>query len=116
MLRIFKRRKFRQESNLIHIKRMLKDEFRFDDKASIDLKNGEVRFHYEFYEHQFAGYVQGQGFTAFIDPSYSVEVINYQILNDKFVDISQYDKVYRCKNMQEVIDTLEMIIEGEEEY
>ena len=68
----------------LKIKQRLDSEFGYDEKASIDLKNGEVRFHYEFYEHHFAGYVQSQGFTAFIDPSYSVEVINYQILNDRF--------------------------------
>lgn len=116
MLQLFKRRKFRKESNLLFIKKTLESEFRTDNKASIDIKNGQVRFHYEFYEHNFAGSVQGQGFTAFIDPSYTIEVINYQILHDRFVDVSRYDRVCACVDMEEVVDTLLMIIEGEEDY
>ncbi len=113
MLQILKRRRFRKESNLLFIKQSLEEEFRFNDTAKISIRNGQVKFHYELYDHSFAGSMQSEGFTAYIDDDFTTEVIHYKILHDEFVDMSSYDRVYACKDISEVVDTLFMVIEGE---
>ncbi|MHA1302616.1 MAG: hypothetical protein ACTSPI_02800 [Candidatus Heimdallarchaeaceae archaeon] len=116
MLQLFRKRKFRKQKDLTYIKAALEEEFKFDDSAEISIVKGQVKFYYELFDHSFAGSIQSEGFTALISPDLRIEVTHYKILHDEFVDMSRYDRNYRADSIENIIEILWMIIEGEEEY
>jgi len=116
MIRLFKQRNSyrKQQNNLLSLQEALAFEFEGDDKASIELREGQLKFYYEFFEYAQHGRIQSEGFTAYINSDFVMQIIHYKILNDKDVDMSRYDRIYYCADEQEVIDSLyEVIEEGE---